>query len=161
MLFWTVSDDFIKDQGCNKMFLIVISFPCVFYDTVHSCENVNIYLHWKSSSILKYYSWWNLPSNEAIISPESQYSVSWLLITWWCQEPGHQQRWFRLSPHGILPYTTFHPILYFVTWVVNCSLMRFGEILWHFKSMALVQECSNSSALAMELLQSCTEPSKC
>ena len=25
----------------------------------------------------------------------------------------------------------------------------------------LAQDCSNSSALAMELLQSCTEPSKC
>ena len=31
----------------------------------------------------------------------------------------------------------------------------------HDKIDGLVQDCSNSSALAMELLQSCTKPSKC
>ena len=31
----------------------------------------------------------------------------------------------------------------------------------HDKINGLVQDCSNSSALAMELLQSCAKPSKC
>ena len=31
----------------------------------------------------------------------------------------------------------------------------------HFNIDGLAQDCRNSSALAMELLQSCTKPSKC
>ena len=47
-------------------------------------------------------------------------------------------------------------------WTPNILLqVAVSEVLGHAHFDGLVQDCSNSSALTMELLQSCTKPSIC
>ena len=63
------------------------------------------------------------------------WSIPWLLMAWRYNEAGHQKPRFWPSPPRI--------------WLVV------------YPSHYRVQDCSNSSALARELLQSCTKPSIC
>ena len=47
------------------------------------------------------------------------------------------------------------PANYFIDWCFN----NFCHLIWYQYINGLVQDCSNSIANALELLQSCTKPS--
>ena len=61
-----------------------------------------------------------------------------------------------------IPDALFPPGVKGMGWIKSTMKVTHGSETRSFNSSAdgLVQDCSNSSALAMELLQSCTEPLK-
>ena len=56
--------------------------------------NINIYLHFMSSLHIDTTHVFKILSQVRPGPTYSAYSISWLLISWRCKEPGHQQPWY-------------------------------------------------------------------
>ena len=69
--------------------------------------------------------------------------------------------WARI---GLILYLYWYDTITPTSLGFHCNTIQYNKILhktYKWEINDLVQDCSNSSALAMELLQSCTKLSKC
>ena len=105
--------------------------------------------HIKNCSFLLFLSWiircfFNFIWTLLVLKPEYTVrigSIPWLLMPWLLVSPGHQQ-----PSHWLCR--------------INKSSSSIRKDFNNLRRLdGLMQDCSNSSALAMDLLQSCTKPS--
>ena len=71
---------------------------------------------------------------------------------------------YHIISYHTIPYhtTPCHTIYHIISYLISYHIIYHINIIYHITSYhidGLGQDCSNSSALAMELLQSCTKPS--
>ena len=79
------------------------------------------------------------------------YSIPWLLMAWQHKEPSHQQPWYWPSYPGIFWFQHLK--------VKPSNAHWFSRKIKYLHFDGSVQDCSNSIANTLELLQSCTKPS--
>ena len=94
-------------------------------------------------------------------------SIPCLLLPWRLQEPGHQQTWCW-PKKGNVSFLELEELIPSSTIITCSNITKYSHTLTktdHTPDLkltqdidGLVRDCSNSSALAMELLQSCAKP---
>ena len=141
---------------------------------IHRADSRFVPSQWETSLLCNHVSHWlgaNLesalhcaPDSHLCPLPCSQATLCW----WWSfrsllnRDNIRYNTYVNLDSHSVSMYWGTQHILAFFAWgILECSNNSYSPLIGMGYIDCLVQDCSNSSALAMELLQSCTKPSIC